>query len=309
MKLSRITDALNKAAKEKAVKKEVQINKQEVYEPSSQKEKEIATSQKLPGTRKLSWEERFKSRVYIAKATDDSGIDPRIVTYFDSQAVISEQYRSLRTNIRLNSSPRPLKTIVISSAVHGEGKTITAVNLAITMARDLDRTVLLVDCDLRGGIIHRLLAINPTYGLSDILVGNAPLELAFYQSRINNLSILPRGNIPPNPSELLGSKKMRQILEELKLKFDYIILDAPPIIPLTDACVLSSLVDGVIFIVQVNKTARQLVKHAQDLLKHVHAKILGFVLTQVDPYNLKYRYRYYGSTQRNELDYTEKPKE
>ncbi len=294
--MSKITEALKKAAEEKETQKQDWI-----------KEQEPASSERPQVTGKLPLEERLRNRIYIAKTTDDSGIDPHVVTYFDPQAVISEQYRTLRTNVQLNNSPRPLKTIVISSALHGEGKTITAVNLAVTMAHDLDKSVLLIDCDLRGGTVHQLLAINPTQGLSDILVNDTPLELAFYKSRINNLSILPRGEIPHNPSELLGSKKMRKLLEDLKAKFDYIILDAPPIIPLTDACVLSPLVDGVIFIVQAHRTPRQLVKQAQNSLEHVHAKILGFVLTQAELNLPKYYYRYYGHIQRNEPEHTEEP--
>lgn len=279
--MSRITDALKKAAEEKKAEKREIASPEEplkVHKPAH----------------KLPLEERLKNRIYIAKATDDSGIDPRIVTYFDPQAAISEQYRILRTNIQANNLSKSLKTIAVSSTFHGEGKTITAVNLAVTMAQGLDKSVLLVDCDLRGGMIHQLLAINPAQGLSDILLNGAALEPVFYKSRINNLTILPRGNTPHNPSELLGSKKMRRLLEELKAKFDYIILDSPPIMPLTDACVLGSLVDGVLFVVQARRTARQVVQQAQNLLNHIHAKILGFVLTQVEQRAPKYMNRYNG---------------
>lgn len=258
--MSRISEALSKAAEEKRAQK-----------------KEL--------------EERLTDRSYIAKAADDSGIDPRVVTYFDPTAVISEQYRSLRTNILLNNLSKSLKTITVCSSLQGEGKTVTAVNLAITMASDLDRTVILIDCDLRGGVIHHLLALNPTLGLSDILANGAALESAFCKTRINNLTVLPRGNIPRNPSELLSSKKMKRLLEELRAKFDYIILDSPPVIPLADACILGSQVDGVIFIVQAHRTARRVVKQAQNMLEHVHAKILGFVLTQTKDYVPKYTYR------------------
>jgi capsular exopolysaccharide synthesis family protein len=293
--LGKITDALNKANQEKETQKQDLVKNQ-------QEGKEIASSEKPEVVGRLPLEERLKNRIYIAKATDDSGIDPRIVTYFDPKSIISEQYRILRTNIQSNNLPKPLKTIVISSALHGEGKTVTAVNLAITMARDLDKTVLLVDCDLRAGIIHKLLAINPACGLSDILLNGTALELAFYKTRINNLTILPRGDIPHNPSELLGSKKTRRLLEELRAKFDYIILDSPPTIPLTDACVLSAQVDGVILVVQAHRTPRQVVEHAQNLLKHVHAKILGFVLTQTEPYIPKYMYRYRRYIQRDKSE-------
>lgn len=272
--MSRISEALNKAAEEnKAQNKEPPL-----YTPPP-------TAEKPP------LEEQPKNKSYSVKATDDSGIDPRIITYFDPNAAISEQYRSLRTNILLNNHSRPLKTIAVCSSLQGEGKTITAVNLSITMARDLDRTVLLVDCDLRGGKTHQLLALNPVTGLSDVLTDGAELESAFCRTAINNLTVLPRGDIPHNPSELLSSKKMKRLLEELKSKFDYIILDSPPVVPLTDGCVLGSQADGVLFIVQAHKTPRRLVKQAQNMLEHVHAKILGFVLTQTKDYIPEYTYR------------------
>lgn len=272
--MSRISEALNKAAEEnKAQKREAPL-------PMPQ-----------PRAKKPPLEERLKSRSYIAKATDDSGIDPRIVAYFDPGSVISEQYRSLRTNILLNNHSRPLKAIAVCSSLQGEGKTVTAVNLAITLARDLDRTVLLVDCDLRGGAVHQLLALNPAAGLSDVLAGGADRESAFCRTAINNLTVLPRGGIPHNPSELLSSKKMKRLLEELKTQFDYIILDSPPVVPLTDGCVLGSQADGVLFVVRAHKTPRRLVKQARNMLEHVHAKVLGFILTQIEEDIPAYAYR------------------
>lgn len=301
--MGKITEALKKAAEERNLQKRAQAQEkvgptldataQIQKDTAAQKEERSVPEERAYGRRKPSLEERLKDRLYIAKATDDSGIDPRIVTHFDPKAAISEQYRILRTNIQSNNPSRPLKTIVISSALHGEGKTITAVNLAITMARDLDKAVLLGDCDLRGGAIHQLLALNPAQGIADILVNGFAPEFAFCRTRINNLTVLPRGNIPHNPSELLGSKKMRRLLEELKPRFDYIILDSPPIIPLTDAGILGSQADGVILIVQAQRTQARIVERAQSLLKQAHAKILGFVLTHAEYYVPKYMYRYY----------------
>jgi len=272
--MSRISEALSKAAEE---------NKAQV--------KEDVFPVPPPRPKKPPLEERLKDRSYVAKATGDSGIDPRVVTYFDPGAIISEQYRSLRTNLLLNNLSKSQKTIAVCSSLQGEGKTVTSVNLAITLARDLDKTILLVDCDLRGGIVHQLLALNPAAGLSDILTNGAELESAFCRTRINNLTVLPRGGIPHNPSELLNSKKMKRALEELKSKFDYIILDSPPIVPLTDACILGSQADGVIFIVRAHRTPRRVVKQAQNMLERVHAKIIGFVLTQTENQIPEYTYR------------------
>lgn len=289
--MSRIGEALHKAAQEKRAR-----NKEEAFPVQPPLE-----AQKPPA------EERLSSARYVAKASDDSGIDPRVVTYFDPHSAISEQYRSLRTNILLNNSSRPFKTLAICSSLEGEGKTTTAVNLAITMARDLDRSILLVDCDLRAGTVHQLLAIKSAAGLSDILVSDAALESTLCQTRIHNLTVLPRGEIPRNPSELLSSKKMRGLLEELKSKFDYIILDSPPIMPLTDACVLSSQADGVIFIVQAHRTPRRVVKQARNMLEHVHARILGYILTQTETeeYAAGYGYGEAVKSDLNSLDQTE----
>lgn len=284
--MSRIGEALNKAAQEKRARS-----------------KEAAFPAQPPPA-----QERPKSAGYAAKDSDDPGINPSLVAYFDPRSAIAEQYRSLRTNILLNNLSRPLKTLALCSSLEGEGKTTTAVNLAITMAGDLDRSILLVDCDLRAGTVHQLLAIKSAAGLSDVLAGGVELESALYRTRIDNLTVLPRGEIPRNPSELLSSKKMRGLLEELKSKFDYIILDSPPIMPLTDACVLSSQVDGVIFIVQAHRTPRRVVRQAQNMLEHVHAKILGFILTQTE--NKDYISGYsYGETLKSGPDFLNQAEE
>lgn len=307
--MSRITEALKKAQEERNLERRAQELKSKkdrsLSEKSPPRPHEMAATPISGGKAKpqmpkqpsleLSLEERLGRR-YIARATDDSGIDPRIIAYFDPTSAISEQYRILRTNIQSNNSPNPLKTIVVSSALHGEGKSITAVNLAVTMARDLDKTVLLGDCDLRHGGIHQLLALNPTQGMADALVDGFSPEQAFCKTRIDNLTILPRGNIPHNPSELLGSKKMRRLLEELKSRFDYIILDSPPIVPLTDSGLLGSKADGVILVIQAHKTQQKVVEQAQALLKQAGARVLGLVLTSADYFVPKYLYRYIQSS-------------
>lgn len=272
--MSRISEALNKAAEEnKAKKREEQL-------PAFAPEINIQPSEKL-----------LDSASYSAKTGSDSGISRSVVAYFEPESFISEQYRSLRTNILLNNLSRQLKTIAVCSSLQGEGKTITAVNLAITLARDSDKKILLIDCDLRGGTVHQLLALNPSAGLSDVLAGSAAPESAFCQTAIKNLTVLPRGGIPHNPSELLSSRKMKKTLEELKAQFDYIILDSPPVVPVTDGCVLGSQADGVLFIVQSRKTPRRIVKQARNMLEHVHAKIMGFVLTQIEEGIPGYIYR------------------
>jgi capsular exopolysaccharide synthesis family protein len=272
--MSRISEALNKAAEENKAQKT-----------------ESRLSAALPEAKEAPLKEWLGSGGYTDKPEGGSRIDPRVVAYFGPGSVISEQYRSLRTNIMLNNASRQLKTIAVCSSLQGEGKTLTAVNLAITLARDPEIRVILVDCDLRGGIAHQLLSLNPAAGLSDVLSGAAALESAFCRTAVSSLIVLPRGGIPHNPSELLSSRKMKRMLEELKTQFDYIILDSPPVVPLTDGCVLGSQADGVLFVVRAHKTPRRLVKQARNMLEHVHAKILGFVLTQIQEKIPEYTYR------------------
>ena len=215
-----------------------------------------------------------------------------MVAYFDSSASISEEYRILRTNIQSKSQNKQAKIFLISSASHGEGKTITAINLAVTLAQEPDKKVFLADCDLRGGNIHQLLNLPLTPGLSDVLANGIASENASHNSKISNLTVLPRGEMPSNPSELLGSKRMKRLLEELKTRFDYIILDSPPVIPIADAGILGAQTDGVILIVQAEKTQEQTVRQAQELLEQARAKNIGFVLTQVD-YHIPGYFSYY----------------
>ena len=286
--MSRIGEALNKAAQEKTAR----VNK-------------TAFPAQVPAdTRDPIVKEGSGVADCVASILDGSGIDSSVVTYHNPGSGIAEQYRSLRTNILLNNLSKPLKTLAICSSLEGEGKTTTAVNLAITMTGDLERSVLLVDCDLRAGTIHELLAVKSTAGLSDILAKGVETESVLCQTGIPNLTVLPRGEIPRNPSELLSSRKMRSVLDELKSKFDYVILDSPPIMPLTDACVISSQADGVIFIVQAHRTPRRVVKQAKNMLEHVHARLLGFILTQAETKELTSRYGYYGygKTPKNNSD-------
>ncbi len=293
--MSRIGEALSKAAQEKAAR----VNN-------------AAFPARVPKEAGDTFmKEGSKAGDSIARVTDGSGIDSRVVAYHDPGSRIAEQYRSLRTNILLNNLSKPLKTLAICSSLEGEGKTTTAVNLAITLTGDMERSVLLVDCDLRAGTVHELLAVKSTLGLSDILAKDMEVESVLCQTGLPNLTVLPRGEIPRNPSELLSSRKMRSVLDELRSKFDYVIIDSPPIMPLTDACVIGSQADGVIFVVQAHRTPRRIVKQAMDMLEHVHAKMLGFVLTQAETKELTSRYGCYGygKTSKNTLDLSKQTEE
>jgi capsular exopolysaccharide synthesis family protein len=230
---------------------------------------------------------------FIAKKKVDSKIDPRIVTFHDSKSTVAEQYRTLRTNIQGINSKNPIKVITIASSTHREGKTITSINLAISMAHDLNKKkILLVDGDLRRASISKYLGIESEIGLADLILNGTNIDDALLNIGIDNLTILPVGKIPPNPAELLGSTKMGNLLCALRSKFDYIIIDSPPIISVTDAGIIGAQTDGVIMVIQAGRTQKGVVQHSQSLFKQAQAKILGYILTNVQYHIPAYIYRY-----------------
>lgn len=230
---------------------------------------------------------------YILTQRADSKIDPRIVTFHEPNSPIAEQYKMLRTNILTISAKRHLKSFVVSSTIHGEGKTVTSANLAFVLAEDLNaKSVLLVDADMRKGRVSRLLGLGPRKGLSDILSNGTPFHEGLVDIGVKNLTVLPSGMVPTNPSELLGSTKMNRFIQELRGRFDMIVFDTPPVMSVTDPGVLGAQCDGVFMIVQAGRTQRTSVQHAEHLLTHAHAKILGYIVTNVEYHLPEYIYRY-----------------
>lgn len=251
-----------------------------------------AAQERLNRLEKLDKKEEVKYQ-FIAKKTTESNFDPRIVTFYDSSSPVTEQYRTLRTNIQSLSANKPIKTIAITSSIHGEGKTITAINLAISMAHDLNKkSILLVDADLRRARISKYLGIASQAGLADLISDGTNVDDALLNIGIDNLTLLPAGKVPHNPAELLGSIKLKNILNFLKSKYDYIIIDTPPIISVTDAGVLGAQTDGVIMVIQANRTQKGIVRHAEALIKQAQAKILGYILTNIQYHIPAYIYRY-----------------
>ena len=215
-------------------------------------------------------------------------------------SMAAESYRSLRTNISLSQVDNPLRTLLVTSCVPREGKSTTAANLGVTFAL-AQKKVLIIDADLRRPILHRLFGIPNAQGLTHALSDTVEYDQVFTPTKIANLWVVTCGIIPPNPSELLGSQKMRAFLERAKQHFDMVLLDSPPISSLADASVLGSIVDGVLFVVKVNMANRELVQKAKDQLDTVGANIIGVVLNDVDvkkdgyyKYYYYYNYEYYG---------------
>jgi len=251
-----------------------------------------AAQERLSRLEKLEEKAQVKYE-FIAKKTVESKIDPRVVSFHDPKSTVAEQYKTLRTHIQALDSKQPLKAITLTSSTHSEGKTITSINLAISMAHDLGKKkILLVDADLRRASISKYLGIKAENGLANLIANGANIDDALLNIGIDNLTFLPAGKIPHNPAELLGSGKLKTLLNQLKDKYDYIIWDTPPIIPVTDAGVLGAQTDGVIMVVQANRTQQGVVKHAENLLKQAHAKLLGYILTNVQYHIPAYIYRY-----------------
>ncbi|MGL5151647.1 MAG: CpsD/CapB family tyrosine-protein kinase [Clostridium sp.] len=207
------------------------------------------------------------------------------------KSMVAEAYRTLRTNIQYSSFDREIRTIVVTSTEPGEGKSTIAGNLGFAMSQG-DKKVLIIDCDLRKPSLHKRFRISNMTGLSDILLKKEITEDGIYEYT-EDLHIITSGKVPPNPSEMLGSKAMEKLLEELKGIYDYIILDTAPVRVVADAQILSTKVDGTILVVKAGATKKDEVMESKQLLDKVNAKILGTVLNGVENNKNKY-YNYYG---------------
>ncbi|WP_035377852.1 CpsD/CapB family tyrosine-protein kinase [Fervidicella metallireducens] len=213
-----------------------------------------------------------------------------LIMHRKPKSPVAEAYRTLRTNIQFASFDKDIKTVVVTSSGPTEGKSTTAGNLAISMA-EMGKKVLLIDCDLRRPSIHKKFKISNQEGLSNLLVENAKVEDVAVKF-MDNLLILTSGKIPPNPAEMLSSNKMRNFISEMKEEFDFIILDTPPVIAVTDAQILSTMADGVLLVVSSGQAEREAVERSKTLLVNVGANILGVVLNKVE-INSRRGYGYY----------------
>lgn len=237
---------------------------------------------------------RIKERdQLIIRKIGKSKVDPSVVTYFDQKALVSEQYKILRTNILSLNKGKPPRTIVVTSSIHSEGKTITSLNLAVSMAQAINKPkVLLVDADLRKGRIAKYLGAKQQAGLSEVLMGKAEIKDVLFNLDVENLTFVDSGAVPENPAELLASNDMKYFLSEMKAKFDYVIIDTPPIISVTDSGIVGKQADGILMVVQAGRTQRGIVKRARELLYQSQSKILGYVLTNIEYHLPEYIYRY-----------------
>ena len=217
-----------------------------------------------------------------------------IISYNDPKSVISEQYRAIRTNIEYSNVDQNTKTILVTSSDKNEGKTTTVSNLAVSFA-NLNKKVLLIDCDLRNASIHKMFRLNNIYGLTDILAKDRAVDKCIQETELENLYVLTAGAIPPNPAEILSSDKMKNLIENLKNVYDYIFIDTPPIGLVTDAGVLSSFIDGVVLVVKSESVEKKYLEETKKKLDAVDARILGAILNSYKSEQKDYNYySYYG---------------
>ena len=213
------------------------------------------------------------------------------ITHYDSRSPVSEAYRAIRTNLQFAGAGKQLKTLVFTSAVPGEGKSTTVANLAIAMGQD-DKHILLIDCDMRKPVVHRRFGLL-NRGLSNCFAEDLPLKEVIQADVFPNLDVVTSGPVPPNPAELLGSKKMKDLLQEAAETYDYVFLDMPPVLAVTDAALMSSRVDGTVIILGSGDIGPDEGKQAKELLEKVHANILGVILNKVPQHHKSGYYYYY----------------
>lgn len=217
---------------------------------------------------------------------------PDLITLTQPRSVAAEAFRTLRTSLEFSSLDRTLRTLVVTSAAPNEGKSTTLANLGITLAQ-AGRQVALVDADLRRPSLHQVFGLPNTAGLTTMLLDEAAMaKPPFQNGPVAGLRILTSGPLPPNPAELLASRRIEDILARLREEADMVLFDAPPLIAVSDAAVLAARVDGVILVVQAEKTKREHVQRAKTLLERVNAHLVGAVLTDA---KLDRSVSYYGS--------------
>ncbi|WP_419881729.1 CpsD/CapB family tyrosine-protein kinase [Peribacillus sp. B-H-3] len=216
----------------------------------------------------------------------------KLVTRLNPKSPISEQYRTIRTNIQFSSVDKEIRTLVVTSSGPTEGKSTTVANLAVVFAQQ-GKSVLLIDADLRKPTAHYTFNLTNTFGLTTVLTKQMELRDAAVKTEEKNLFILTSGPIPPNPAELLGSKAMEEFMETVKEEFDIILFDTPPLLTVTDAQVLANRSDGTILVVSSGRTETDAAVKAKEALTSVNATILGVVLNNKKVKEGQYYY-YYG---------------
>ena len=302
--MSKIYEALENAEREGAggLKKKTPLALEPKEERMERREENternrVAGLKKTPPLALGPKEEKTGRHEIVRKPTrpDKMGTDRPLVSLFQPGSLGAEQFRKLRAHVLKLNMPDPPKTIMVTSATDGEGKTFVAANLAAGIAHDLHFHALLVDCDLRNPSLSQWFGVQNGHGLSDYLVGRGQLSELLMRTEMQKLSILTGGSTQEKPAELIGSRKMEALVHELRSRYNdrYIIFDATPLLATTEPELLARLVDGILIVVRANVTPRETVKQAIALLDP--EKILGFVLNNVEFKSSGLSSRYFGS--------------
>jgi protein-tyrosine kinase len=204
------------------------------------------------------------------------------------RSAAAEAYRTLSTNIQFSSLDRDVKTLLVTSVGQDEGKSIVLANLAITMAES-GRSVVMIDCDLRHPSLHTVFGVSDQPGLTSMVL-NPDLAAPLVATSVPNVSLLPAGPLPPNPAELISSERFTRVLEAIGAGVDCVLIDAPPVVAVTDATILAARVDGVLLVVDSGRTRRDPARRAREQLQRVGARLLGVVLTNVKAEREQARY-------------------
>lgn len=228
----------------------------------------------------------------------------KIISYTNPKSPIAEAYRSIRTNIEFSNIDKHIKIITITSTQPNEGKSTVISNLAAAFANLENKRVLIIDGDLRNPSVHKMFGVSNLNGITDILLGEKDVDKCLEKTKIKGLDILKVGKVPPNPSEMLQSNKMRNFIEVIKEYYDYVFIDAPPVGVVADASIISQYSDGVILLVGSNETDIDAAKISKERLESVGANILGVVLNKFESEGSAYGYYgyYYGNEEENKKE-------
>ncbi len=231
--------------------------------------------------------------MFKKKANQATSTVRHLIAENNPRSPITEQYRTLRTNVQFSGIDEKIKSLLVTSSEPSAGKSITAANLAVVYAQQGLKT-LLVDGDMRKPTVHYTFRLDNLKGLSNALVDNLPFDGVAEASDVDNLDVMTSGPVPPNPSELLASQRFKQGLSQASEVYDMIIVDTPPLLAVTDAQILANLLDGVIIVARSNQTEVDQLKESVELIKKVQGNLLGTVLNDVEK-SAKEDYYYYGS--------------
>lgn len=221
-------------------------------------------------------------------AQDD--ISERLVTMSDPMGLASEAYRTIRTNLLYSFADLPLQVVVMTSPGPKEGKSTTCANLGVTLAQ-ADKRTLILDCDLRKPVVHKVFGLRNVWGLVNVLAGERDLS-GIWHEPMKNLKVVTVGPVPPNPAELLGSRRFAELIEQVRKDFDYVLIDAPPVELVSDPAILATQSDGVLLVLDAQKTRKGAVRRSMRGLEAVGANVLGTVMNNVK--GGKAGYYYYG---------------